>query len=74
VGEKAVEPDHDAAPGEQVHADEEEDVGPVEGASVQLRALPHTCQPAMPTGRKGMIVTRPVMIRSLVSFSTGLDV
>src|SRR5215212_10101381 len=39
--------------------------------SLQFRALPHTCQPATPTAMKGTIVTRPVMIRSRVSFSTG---
>src|SRR5215218_5569893 len=39
--------------------------------SVQLRALPQTCQPATMTAMKGITVTRPVMIRSRVSFSTG---
>src|SRR3954447_1841577 len=39
--------------------------------SLQCSALPQTCQPARQIAAKGMIVTRPVMIRSRVSFSTG---
>ncbi len=39
--------------------------------SLQCSASPQTCQAAKPRARNGTIVTSPVMIRSLVSFSTG---
>ena len=39
--------------------------------SLQCSALPQTCQPAKPIATNGTRVTRPVMIRSRVSFSTG---
>ena len=39
--------------------------------SLQCRASPQTCQAAKPSATKGISVTRPVMIRSRVSFATG---
>ncbi len=39
--------------------------------SLQCSALPQTCQPAKPIATKGISVTRPVMMRSRVSFATG---
>ena len=39
--------------------------------SLQPSSSAHTCQPATPRAMNGRIVTRPVMIRSRVSFWTG---
>jgi len=50
VGEVAVETDCYPQPGEEVHADEEEDVAPMQGAAPDL-------QPAKPMATNGTIVT-----------------